>query len=88
MAHRRNGANREGSRPQARGSDMGGSVRRAAFDVAFAEFVWWLKVTLCTCSSRGHGVGTGMLGCAAATGAPSQWHGSAGHSELLVSRAP
>ena len=86
MAHRRNGANREGAVPAPRRGGHGRAraahggwgvqgdfvrivplVRRAAFDVAFAEFVWWLKVTLYTCSSRGHGVG--MLGCGPACGA-------------------
>ncbi len=74
MAHRRNGANREGAVPTPRrgghgrlmavcqGALVQGDfvrivplVRRAAFNVAFAEFVWWLKVTLYTCSSRGRG---------------------------------
>jgi hypothetical protein len=63
VAHRRNGANREGAVPAPRRGGHGGQgvqgdfvrivplVRRAAFVVAFAEFVWWLKVTLYTCSS-------------------------------------
>ena len=74
VAHRRNGANREGAVPAPRRGGHGRAraahggwgvqgdfvrivplVRRAAFDVAFAEFVWWLKVTLYTCSSRGRG---------------------------------